>query len=286
MGAVLGLVLGLGLALVLWALTDDEAVAGPPRGQRRARVDEALVQAGLQGVTPLRLALSCLGVGLVGFVLASGVSRSVVIGTAFGVLAAYVPVALVQHRRRQRAEALQGAWPDVVDDLASAVRAGLSLPEALAALGTRGPDQLRPAFARFADDYRATGRFGPSLDRLKDSLADPTGDRVVEALRVAREVGGNDLGRLLRTLSAFLREDARTRSELESRQSWAVNAARLAVAAPWVVLGLLSLRPEAVDAYDSAAGLVVLAVGGGVSLVAYRLMIRIGRLPREERVLR
>ena len=53
----------------------------------------------------------------------------------------------------------------------------------------------------FAHDYRATGRFGACLDRLKADLADPAGDRVVEALRIAREVGGGDLGRMLRTLS-------------------------------------------------------------------------------------
>ena len=48
---------------------------------------------------------------------------------------------------------------------------------------------------------------------------------------------------------------------------------------------LLSLRPEAVEAYNTTAGLVVLAVGGGLCLVAYRVMVRIGRLPEEERVL-
>jgi tight adherence protein B len=103
---------------------------------------------------------------------------------------------------------------------------------------------------------------------------------------MAREVGGSDLGRLLRTLSAFLREDARTRAELETRQGWTVNAARLAVAAPWIVLAMLSLRPQAVAAYDTATGLVVLAIGGATCLVAYRVMLRIGRLPDEERVLR
>src|SRR3712207_7769024 len=50
-------------------------------------------------------------------------------------------------------------WPEVVDNLASAVRAGLSLPEALSALAVRGPDVLRPAFARFAADHRSSGRF-------------------------------------------------------------------------------------------------------------------------------
>jgi tight adherence protein B len=195
-------------------------------------------------------------------------------------------MAVIRFRVRQRRSELRDLWPEVVDNLASGVRAGLSLPEALTQVSVRGPVELRRPFARFGEDYRATGRFYDCLDRLKVSLADPVGDRIVESVRMAREVGGNDLGRLLRTLSAFLREDARTRAELETRQGWTINAARLAVAAPWIVLALLSLRPEAVAAYNTMAGAVVLAVGGTCCLVAYRLMVRIGRLPEEERVLR
>jgi tight adherence protein B len=173
-----------------------------------------------------------------------------------------------------------------VDNLASGVRAGLSLPEALTALGVRGPEQLRSPFRRFGEDYRATGRFNESLNTLKANLSDPVGDRVVEALRMAREVGGTDLGRLLRTLSAFLREDARTRAELETRQGWTINAARLALAAPWLILLLLSTKPQAVEAYNTAAGAMVLVVGGAVSFLAYRVMLRVARLPTERRVLK
>ena len=149
----------------------------------------------------------------------------------------------------------------------------------------RGPEPLRPAFDAFALDYQVTGRFGESLDRLKERLADPVGDRVVEGLRVAREVGGGDLGRLLRNLSGYLREDVRTRGELESRQAWTVNGARLAVAAPWLVLLFMSFQTEVIQRYASPAGALVLAVGAGLCLVAYRLMMRIGRLPVERRIL-
>ena len=114
------------------------------------------------------------------------------------------------------------------------------LPDALAGLGVRGPEPLRDAFTAFGLDYQVSGRFGDCLDRLKVRLADPVGDRVCESLRVARDVGGGDLGRLLRNLSGYLREDARTRSELESRQAWTVNGARLAGAAPWLVLVALA----------------------------------------------
>ena len=285
MGSLAGLLFGLGVFLV-WRSFEPPAPPRPGRVTRRERAADLLAQAGIETVTPGALLASCVGVGTVVLVLMYVVSRSPAIALAFAVMASYAPVALVKYRARQRRSELRDLWPEIVDNLASGVRAGLSLPEALTQVGLRGPAELRRPFQRFGEDYRATGRFYQCLDRLKAGLADPVGDRIVESLRMAREVGGTDLGRLLRTLSAFLREDARTRAELETRQGWTINAARLAVAAPWIVLALLSLRPEAVDAYNSAAGLVVLLIGGGLCLVAYRVMVRIGRLPEEERVLR
>jgi tight adherence protein B len=207
------------------------------------------------------------------------------VALAFGLIAAYAPFAVVAGRVRRRQAELAEVWPDAVDNLASAVRAGMSLAEAVSGLAVRGPEPLRPAFASFAREYQASGRFGTCLDRLKDRLADPVGDRVVEGLRVAREVGGGDLGRLLRNLSGHLRDDARTRAELEARQSWAVNGARLAVAAPWLVLLLLSFQREVITRYASPEGAVVLAFGAAACVGAYRLMLRIGRLPSERRVL-
>jgi tight adherence protein B len=244
------------------------------------------VQAGIEGVTPSQLFGASAVLGVLVLVVVAGTSQVPVLGVLFGGFAALLPLLLVRRRRRQRGVELREVWPEAVDNLASGVRAGLSLPEALSQLGVRGPEQLRSAFNRFGADYRASGRFGESLDTLKSNLADPVGDRVVEALRMAREVGGTDLGRLLRTLSTFLREDARTRSELETRQGWTVNAARLALCAPWILLLLLSSRPAAVAAYNTGAGAVVLLCGGVVSLLAYRVMLRIARLPIEGRVLR
>ena len=135
----------------------------------------------------------------------------------------------------------------------------------------------------FEREYRATGSFAAALDALQESLRDPVADRVIASLRIAREVGGTDLGTVLRTVSALLREDARTRGEIEARQSWTVNAARLAVAAPWITLALLCTRPEAARAYASLTGAIVLVAAAAVSFVAYRAMIRIGRLPAEQR---
>jgi tight adherence protein B len=287
MGALLGLMFGVGVLLVWQSWRGPTKHRAERRGVRlRRRIADLIAEAGIEAVTPQQLVASCAAAGALAALAFLVLSRTWPVALAFGAFAAYAPVALVRHRVRQRRSELRDLWPDAVDNLASAVRAGLSLPEALAQLGVRGPEPLRRPFSRFGDDYRATGRFHQCLDALKDRLADPTGDRICESLRIAREVGGSDLGRLLRTLSSFLRDDGRTRAELETRQGWVVNAARLAVAAPWLLLGLLSLQTRAVRAFNAPGGWVVLAVGAATCVVAYRLMLRLGRLPEDRRVLR
>ena len=283
MGALVGLGVGIGLLLVWSAFFLPRR---PGRERRRVgRVADLLARAGLTRVSTTGFALLCGLLGVVTALVLQVVSRTAPVAVAFGAMGAYLPVAVVSGRARRRQREFAEVWPEAVDNLASAVRAGMSLPEALAALGTRGPEPLREAFDEFALDYQVTGRFGESLDRLKVRLADPVGDRVVEGLRIAREVGGGELGRLLRNLSGYLRDEARTRSEMESRQAWTVNGARLAVAAPWMVLLFMSFQSEVIHRYASPGGVVVLGFGATACVVAYRLMMRIGRLPTERRIL-
>jgi len=283
MSAVLGLVLGLGLLLVWWSFWPGggrESVRFRP-----SRISAALQEAGIERVSPAGL----LGAGLllavvVGLVLLL-VTRSPAIAGCFAVFAAWLPWSAVKWRARRRVAALRRAWPDAVDHLRSAIRAGLSLPEALMQLALKGPEDLRPFFGEFAADYRSGGKFDHALTRLKARLSDPVADRIIEALRLTRDVGGADLGNLLSTLAEFLRDDARTRSELEARQSWTINAARLAVAAPWLVLLLMSSRHEAISAYGTVQGAGVLIGGLVLSVICYRIMQGIGALPADERVL-
>ncbi|HET7358160.1 MAG TPA: type II secretion system F family protein [Nocardioidaceae bacterium] len=282
MGALVGLGVGLGLLLAWVSFTVPRATARPAR---RGRIAELLQRAGLGGTSPHGVMAVCLGSAVVVGLAIEVVSGTPPVAVAFAAMAGYLPLAVLSGRARRRQRELAEVWPEAVDNLASAVRAGMSLAEALGQLGRRGPVPLREAFSAFAADHQVTGRFGDSLDRLKDRLADPVGDRVVEGLRIARDVGGGDLGRLLRGLALHLREDARTRAELESRQAWTVNGARLAVAAPWLVLLMLCFQRPVIGRYASPAGVAVLAIGAASCLVAYRLMVRIGRLPAERRVL-
>jgi tight adherence protein B len=176
-------------------------------------------------------------------------------------------------------------WPDVVDDLASAIRAGLSLPQAVVELCNSGPELLRPTFKLCRDQYQSTGDFNAGLSLISQDLADPQADKFVASLQVAHEVGGADLGSLLRTLSEVMREELVLRGEIIARQSWTVNGAKLAVAAPWVTALVLSTRETAANVYLSASGIRMLAICAVISVFAYLAMMKIAQLPTEKRLL-
>jgi tight adherence protein B len=200
-----------------------------------------------------------------------------------GLAGGLTPFLWLRARRGRLVRQRRGLWPDVCDLLIASVRAGMSLPDAVGSLESSAPASLRAAFGAFARDLTASGHFDSSAARLKTALADPIADRIVETLRMARDVGGTELVPVLRALAASVRADAALRAEVEARQSWIRGAAVLGVVAPWVILALLAMRPEGAKAYSSPEGVALVIAGAAVSFVAYRVMLRIGRLPEPRR---
>jgi tight adherence protein B len=233
--------------------------------------------------TPRSVAATMIAAGATAAAVAWLLTGLPVLALLGGAAAAAAPVGLLRARRTRLRRLRRQLWPDVCDLLIASIRVGLSLPDAVATLEESAPGTLRPAFAVFAQDVRATGRFESSLDRLKSTLADPIGDRIIETLRMARQVGGTELTAVLRALSASVRADAALRGEVEARQSWIRGAAVLGAVAPWVILGLLVMRPEGAEAYGTPEGMLVICVGAAVSTLAFRIMVRIGRLPEPRR---
>jgi len=282
MSTALGLLLGLGLLLcaapILWPAT-----SGSEQPARSGRIRTLLDGAGFERI-PVAAFLAASGcLGVIAAAVAEASLAILVLDIAALAVGALLPITVARHRRRARRRSNLTVWPDAVDHLVSAVRSGVALPDSVSTLAHAGPAASRAAFAEFESMYRTTGNFGICLDALKARLADPTADRILETLRMSREVGGTDLTRVLRSLSGYLREDAAIRSEVEARQSWVMNAARLGVAAPWIVLLLLSTRPEAAGAYNSPGGVVLIIGGLCLSVIAYRLMLLIARIPEERR---
>ena len=288
LAVLLGLLLGLGAVLIVsplaWPGTRPAArVASERTSPGLGIMRERLAQAGLHSVSITALAvvsvLGSLAVAAVTF----AIVPVVVIACIAGVAALALPPAIVSRRARSRRRAARVLWPDIVDHLVSAVRSGLALADSVVTVAHTGPTPTREAFVGFEQDYSATGNFGMSLDVLKARLADPVADRILETLRMSREIGGSELTTVLRNLAAYLRQEAAIRSEVEARQSWVMNSARLGIAAPWIILLLLATRPEAAAAYNTAGGVLLIVGGLLVTAIAYRFMLALGRIPEERR---
>ena len=184
MAPLLGMLGGAGLLLIWWSAW--ETPESVPAQARTSRLEDLLRSAGIEKVSAAGLLASCLGLGAFTTLAFFAVTGSWPISGCFGLFGGWLPMAMVRWRARKRTAVLRQLWPDVVDHLRSAIRAGLSLPEALIQLGEKGPVELRHVFVDFGSDYRSGGQFDPSLTRLKDRLADPVADRIVEALRLTR----------------------------------------------------------------------------------------------------
>ena len=271
----------LGLLLLFDGLTTPEVRRRPPLLRR---LDLLAHESGMQSMTGMRLIGASVASGLAVYVVVAALTSSLIESVVISVGAASLPIATARARRKRRLRRFREAWPDAIAVLISGIRAGVSLPESCLTLVTRGPRELQPGFAAFTSTYRSSGSFRAGLTRLAAEMADPVADRVVTVLVLAHEVGGTDLVRVLRTLGDFVREDLKVRQEIEARWSWTVTAARVAAAAPWLVLVMMSTRPETATAFSSPSGVLVILMGAAATGLGYALMLRAARLPTERRL--
>ena len=211
-------------------------------------------------------------------------TRSVVIASAFGFLAAGIAFVIVHGKKNNNEAALISVWPEVIDHLMSGIQSGLSLTESLAGLSDRGPELLRPAFTDFRETLYGSGDLNQAIKDLKHKFSHHGSDQIFEALLISKELGGSELLQILRTLGDFLRQDLALRREIEVKHGWIKGSAHISAAAPWILLLLLSTQPSTAIAYSTTTGAIILILGLVMTGVAYLWMNQLGHLPQTPRV--
>ncbi|MFC2176941.1 type II secretion system F family protein [Actinomycetota bacterium] len=242
-----------------------------------------LIQAGLN-VSPLRFWAVSIVLGLVALLVASGISQAFWVAAPPAVVVMLIPRWFYERRRLQRLSAVKRAWPDGLRHLVAAVRSGVSLPLALEDLAANGPNAIQEALARFPTLAKVFG-VPAALEAVRDELADPTTDRVIEVLLVAHERGGSIVPEILQDLAVSTTRDLRTVEEIRSESLEQRLSARIVFAVPWLVLLLMTARdgPYRVF-YRSAGGTIVIFVGAVLSVFGWWAVSRLGREPIEQRV--
>ena len=273
---------GVALALVVGWLSGGWPPAKQSVVQRPAR-DLWLRQTGL-GINRTQYVLMSLGAALAGFLLVWSISGLPSVAIPAAAVLAILPRAWLSRRRSQRLLRMQLAWPDGIRDLIASISSGMSLGRALETLAANGPQPMREAFARYRYLARIMG-VAPALEVVRQELAHPASDRVIEVLIVAQAKGGPIVLEILRDLAAATTRDMWAYEEIETLSLEQKINARVVFAIPWLVLGFITMRPGPFrDFYASPGGWLVVGVGAIASFVGIAVASRLGRQTEEPRV--
>ena len=262
-------------ALAYWLLTNV--------GRRRGRRPRDSRVPGLD-VSPLQFWLTVIGAGAITFFVLYALTGLVAVSLVPAVVVATLPKTYFARKRAQRLARVQEAWPDGLRDILSSVRSGSSLPSAIENLAMFGPEPLREAFQGF-DLYSRSLGVVPALEMVRDDLADPTADRVIEVLILAYERGGSVVPAILEDLAEATTRDLWTMEQIRTEVLEQKINSRVVFILPWIVLTAMTARSGAFrDFYSSPPGLLVVLAGGLMSLIGIWISSRLGVQPVEPRV--
>jgi tight adherence protein B len=243
-----------------------------------------LIQAGSE-LSPGQFAGGSVAAGVGAFILFWLIAQSPVIALVPAIAVGLLPRAYYARERVKRLTRVQEAWPDGIRDILAHVSSGATLARAVESLATAGPEPLRLAFGRFPLQARMFGVV-PALEIVKEELADPTSDKVIEVLILSHDYGGDLIQDVLRDLVDAITEDLRTLEDIRTAGFEQRIESFLVVIVPWAVLLLLATVPaDYREFYRSGSGQVVVMIGAIWSAFGLLVLRSIARDRGEHRVL-
>lgn len=196
----------------------------------------------------------------------SVVARNAIIGVLGGIVLGLLGSHIwLRRRQSQRARAFADALPDTLQLVASSLRTGFSLPQALDAAQQDGVEPMASELGRAL----AANRIGAPLEDELDHIADRTGSEdwrwAVMAVRIQRTVGGN-LSEVLLTTVRTLRERATTRRLVRSLSAEGRLSAYILLGLPIGVAALLFTfrRTYVRPLWTTTPGIVMVVVAVGL----------------------
>lgn len=213
-------------------------------------------------------------------------TTSLQISIAISLLLTTLPFILAKRKAERQKIERDKAWPVVIDEIVASLQAGQSITESLTLLSANGPQQLRQTFLRIDESLKLGMDIEMILRREMLILDSATADQTLTTLLFAKEFGGKEVVATLRLLSTFLREEFKTREEIDTRFGWVRNSAVLGAVAPWLLLALLSTQKSTIEAYQSTGGIFILSIGVVCTAVAFIWMERVSRIPEPVRPLK
>jgi len=247
------------------------AKAGPITG----RIQTMLDQAGSKMNVGSYL-LTTLGVGVIAAVVVYLITHIAIVGLGVGVFAAWVPTMLIRRARTKRMLKFEEQFPEAIDLVARALRAGHALPTGLGMVGDEMPQPVGGEFRILFDEQN----FGLTLPDAMRNFARriPVLDArfFVTAVLTQRETGGN-LAEVLDNLSSVIRDRFKVKRQIQVISAHGrITGWVLACLPPSLAAATLLLNPDHLGTlFGDPVGIRMIIVAIFLQVVGTLIMRRI-----------
>jgi len=228
------------------ALLRDEQLSKIPaldsllrRSARVSAIQDALVQAGMK-YRAGNFLLLCLLCGAVCGLAAIIWSKNPAIGWAALMIGFFLPYSLVSYRRQKRFEKFEELFPEAIDTLARAVRAGHAFTTALEMISNEISEPLSGEFRKLYEEQKFGMPVRDALMNLTERVPLVDVKFFVTAVMLQRETGGN-LAEILDNLSYVIRERFKIQRQVRVHTAQGRLTMAMLMAMPPVVVGILLL---------------------------------------------
>jgi tight adherence protein B len=263
-------------------LARDEMLSSVPAVHRlmqhwqwSVRLQERIAQAGLKmKAGKLILMSACLGLGT--FLLIGLFYPQFWVGLILGIAVTFVPYGVVSYLRQKRLQQFEEKFPEALDLLGRAVRAGHAFTTGLEMIARESPDPI-------ASEFRTTFEEQNFGLPLRDALLNMT-ERIpsidvrffVTALLIQKETGGN-LAEILDGLARVIRDRFRIYREVRVRTAQGRLTAGILIALPvFMMIVLMVMNPTYMKVlFQDPKGSVILTVAGIMQVIGSLLIWKI-----------
>jgi tight adherence protein B len=201
-------------------------------------------------------------------------------GAFFGTIAAvagfFAPAGAVRFYRLRRIKLFNTQLTEALQQLANALRAGLTFQQAMDQIGRESSAPLRQEFGLFTKEVKLGVPLEEALVNMANRVGSEDLELVATSTNIARQLGGN-MAEMFETIAATIRERFRLEGKINALtsqgklQGWIVASLPL-----WIGLFFNWYRPDLMEPmFENAYGYILISVILMLETIGFLLIRRI-----------
>lgn len=263
-------------------LVRDEMMSSVPALHRflmqwswSSKLQDFLVQAGMT-MKPAKLMLLSAVLGLGCYLLSGLFYARFYLSLPIGIAAAAIPFAVVAWKRHRRLRKFEEHFPEALDLLGRAVRAGHAFTTGLEMISKECAEPLAGEFRTTFEEQNFGLPLRDTLLNLSERVPSIDVRFFVTALLIQKETGGN-LSEILDGLSRVIRDRFRLYREVQVRTAQGRLTAAILIALPiFMGITLSIINPAYMRVlFEDPKGPMIIAIAAGMQIVGSALLWKI-----------